>query len=111
MSADLLKLTLGELLERALAHAPAAEADPWIDVREQPLVAHRELLNAGKRGELELYRTGRKTLVRRSELDRWIARPEHRVGAEVQAEPAPASNVEHILQRAGYSRRSAGGSK
>ena len=114
MNADLLDLTVRELLERVLGTgaAPAAEADPWIDAKEQQLVPHRELHAAAKRGELELFKSGRRYLVRRSALDRFIARPEHRVGAEAEPESAePESNVAHILKANGFARRSAGGVK
>lgn len=112
MSADLLDLTVRELLERVLGAVPAAEADPWVDAKEQPLVPHRELHAAAKRGEIELYRSGRRYLLRQSALDRFIARPEHRVGAEVDAESAePESTVAHILRANGFARRSAGGAK
>jgi len=98
---DLLSLTVADLLERLTA-APAAEADPWLDIREQDLAPHRVLLDAGKAGELALFRVCRRTLVRRSELDRWIQLPEHRVTAATEPEPQASSGVEHILARNGF---------
>lgn len=109
MSADLLAMTVGQLLERLLSAAPAAEADRWVDIREQGLAPHRVLLDAAKAGELALYKVGRRTLVRQSELDRWVQLPQHRVTEQlVDTEPEVASGVAHILAAHGF-RKAAGG--
>ncbi len=102
---DPLDLTVRDLLASLVQTPSAADPDPWVDPRARDL--HRPLLAAAQRGEVALSKIGRKFLIRRSELDRWIAL--QRVPAET-SEPQPtaaASPVAHILERAGY-RKAAG---
>jgi excisionase family DNA binding protein len=101
---DPLDLTVRELLTRIVDRAPASsvDPDPWVDAAACP-VGWRHVLDAARRGELEASRIGRKVLVRRSELDRWLAA--HRVevrAAVAPAEKPPPSRVAHILEAAGY---------
>ncbi len=105
---DLLDLPLREVLARLATPSAPIEADPWVDPRacEAPF---REVLAAGKRGELALFKVGRKYLVRRSELDRWLALPEHRVTA--CAEKKGESAAQHLLDRYGYRRVDRQGAK
>lgn len=67
---DPLDITLRALLERILAPKPAND-DGWVNIRGERypwkyIVASAEL------GECKVTRVGRKLMMRREELDRWL---------------------------------------
>ena len=96
---DFMRMSVGDLLTM-LGSQPKADADPWVDPKCCKEAAFRELLNAGKRGELALSKVGRRYLVRRSELDRWIAL--QRVNGDMRQPTAAGSSVAHILEAHGF---------
>lgn len=76
-----------DVLRRFLGSAPTMpESDSYVDAAAAP-VPQRTIRNAVRLGELEGSRVGGKLLVRRSELDRWIA--SHRVKVS-KVEPSAA---------------------
>lgn len=92
---ELIAQTIHDVLE-------AQDPDPWIDTRSDRCpVGHQHILAAARTGQIDAFRVGRKTLVRRSALDAWIQRAEHREKSLLEAAPAPKS-VEHILSSHGY---------
>jgi hypothetical protein len=102
---DPLDMTLRELLTKLL-EPPEAPADPWVDLRSEACpVPYRQALSAGQRGELALHKVGRRLLVRRSELDRWIETQRMQPTAAPEGKAEPPSNVQHILEREGYRRK------
>jgi excisionase family DNA binding protein len=105
--AALLDLTLRDLLARLVGPGGTTEPDHWIDPRNAASpVPYRTVLSAARRGDLALCKVGRRLLVRRSELDRWIA------AQPIGAQPAPATvaphGITHILQAHGYARKTPG---
>lgn len=60
-----------DIVRRWLAAGNAAPVDDWVDAADAP-VPQRTIRDAVRRGELTGSRAGRRLLVRRSELDRWI---------------------------------------
>ncbi len=105
MNRDLLSITLGELL--ALAGEQLAsrseESDPWVNPSECE-ISKRQVKGAIRAGELRAYRVGRRLLVRRSELDAWIVRPEHRVQPDIEDEPDHEDHADRILTAHGWNR-------
>lgn len=104
---ELLSMTLGEVIRSAIRPRDGADPDTWVDPKSPRCpVGYRQVLAAAQRGELEVFRVGRKCLVRKSELDRWIGLPDHLVrgrsdtnGGGGSAEPTAADLV---LQRNGW---------
>lgn len=96
---DLLAMTLGEFLQLLAAHR--VDVDRWVDGRSCE-IAYREGLAAIKRGELKASKVGRKLLVRRSELDRWIDSQRLTLQKETPSSITTSSPVAHILEAAGY---------
>lgn len=95
-------------LRGALAGAGDEE---WLDadaVRARFGLAMRVLVDARRRGELELGRAGRRPVVRRSELERWVRARAARA-ADERPGPAPAGVYELAVAaaRRGRSARSA----
>lgn len=99
---DPLDLTLRALLERLLA----AQRDDsgWVNVRGDQW-PWRQLVAAAERGECSISRVGRKLLMRREELDRWLALHAIRPRGEAKRATEPANPVAHLLEDAGYRRR------
>jgi hypothetical protein len=89
-------------LADALERPAAVQASDWIDITSNANPAgYRQAHDAGERGELEIRKVGRRRLVRRSELDNWIAsRP--KVG-ELEPEQSN-SHVAALVQAAGFRR-------
>lgn len=101
--ADPLDMTLRELLHRLLDARSPMESE-WINVRTDQL-PWRQLVAAAERGEVELSRAGRKLMMRRSELDRWL--DSQRIGPSApatttEAQPKPPGDVSHLLARLGF---------
>ncbi len=105
MNRDLLSITLGELLALAGEQlAPrSAESDPWVNPSKCE-ISERQVRKAIRSGELRAYRVGRRLLVRRSELDAWIARPEHRVQPAVEEKDDAEDHADRILAAHGWNR-------
>lgn len=77
-----------DVIRRFFAAAPSSEsADPWVDAA-QAEIPQRTIRNAVRAGTLEGSRAGGKLLVRRSALDKFIARGRVRPTAEPSAELA-----------------------
>lgn len=111
-----LRSILAHVVRSAVFEAAAtlgADPDPWVDLRSKSSpVSWRLAVAAAKRGELEINRVGRARLVRRSALDAWIGRPEHRMEAQVKPGKAgKASQVDHILRAHGYAPKGGGNAK
>jgi hypothetical protein len=66
---DVLDMTLRVLLQRVLG---VATTDEWISIRDSNY-PWRQLVAAAERGECAVSRVGRKLMMRRDELDRWLA--------------------------------------
>lgn len=100
----LLARPLGEILALLLAREPAAAT--WIDIRDPASpVPYRAALAAARRGELSVHRVGRRGLVRREELDAWIAAQPTLANVAVSDEPkTEPSAAEKILAREGWRR-------
>jgi excisionase family DNA binding protein len=105
---DPLDLTLREVLARVLAErTQSTDAGAWIDCADSAAcpIPWRRVLEAAQRGELEASRVGRRVLVRRVELDRWIASKQIKPRARATDSPQqPASRVAHLISAAGYRR-------
>ena len=67
------KALLQAIEEYVLACVPAAEPDDWIDQVASPLGRRRHLALA-RRGELPAVKDGKRVLVRRSDLEAYLAR-------------------------------------
>jgi hypothetical protein len=101
---DPLDMTLRELL-CALTNtsAPAAnDADDWISIRSEAYPWKR-IVAAAERGECEVSRVGRRLMMQRSELSRWLAR--HRIGpgtkkAKAEPDAKPRGEFGDSVQRA-----------
>lgn len=97
----LLRTPLGDLLARLLR--PEEPSTTWIDIRDPASspVPYRAALAAAQRGELAVHRVGRRRLVRRQDLDRWVA---SRPTVVDQPEPSTPtqSDAERILAREGW---------
>jgi excisionase family DNA binding protein len=101
VSTDLRALTLGEIAN-ALAGTRAEAPSAWIDIRSDASpVPYRHALAAAQRGELNVHRIGRRGLVRREELDEWIAR-QPTIGSEPEKIEDDESPAARILRREGW---------
>jgi hypothetical protein len=101
---DPLDMTLRALLERVLQEPARSESDAreWINVRTDDW-PWRRIVAAAERGELVVARVGRKLIVRREDLGRWLEA--QRIPARTQTSQAqPPSRVAHLLDAAGYRR-------
>lgn len=98
----LLALPLGELLGRLLAREQAAT--PWFDIRDPTSpVPYRVALAAAQRGELAVHRVGRRGLVRKEDLDAWIAQ-QPTLATPIDAPATEPTAAEKILTREGWRR-------
>lgn len=109
---DPLNLPVRVLLERLLdAQKPDAE---WVNVRDD-LWPWRHMVAAAERGECAVSRVGRKLLVRREELNRWLAtykipaRPRGGDSGDSSGKPGgddgDSEHIERMLEDAGFRRR------
>lgn len=90
----------------ALEHR-ASESSDWSDITDDAAnpAGYRQIHAAAERGEIEVHRVGRRRLVRRAELDAWIAsRP--KLGEADTVQQNESSHVAQLVKRAGW-RRSA----
>lgn len=88
-------ITLRQLVERLQTETP----QDWVSIRSD-LYPWRRIVAAAERGEYEVSRVGRKLLMRRAELDRFLAA--HRI-APKQPKPEeekPKDEFNASLQRA-----------
>lgn len=108
---DPLNLTVRTLLERLLA-AEKQDAE-WVNVRGDQW-PWRHIVAAAERGECSVSRVGRKLLMRREELDRWLAL--HTISARKPGDRSGDSSgssgdsdddnpVSHLLEETGFRRR------
>lgn len=110
---DLLDLTVRELLATLSTAAVANDPGEWINIRDERY-PWRRIVAAAERGECEVSRVGRRLMMRREELNRWLSR--YRIGPSVkkaktsgsdqEAEPEDelARSVRRSLERQGYRR-------
>ena len=104
----LLKMTVAEALKVLLDRSSVADDDPWIDPKSPECpVPYRQILAAAQRGELMMFKVGRKLLVKKTDLDAWIERPEHRVGYESASAPS-GSAADLVLERNGWRKKPTG---
>jgi hypothetical protein len=102
-SSSVLDMPLRSFLERLVADRGADSG--WINIRDEQW-PWRHIVAAAERGECHVSRVGRKLLMRREELDRWLAL--HTIPVRTQAtkpEPDDDNPVGHLLERAGFQRR------
>jgi hypothetical protein len=108
-AAALLDLTLRDVLAQLLGSGASTELDNWIDPRSTACPApYRTVLSAARAGDLVLCKVGRRLLIRRSELDRWIST--QTIRAQPASDPIPAAapdGIAHILQAHGYAQKGA----
>ena len=101
--ADPLDMTLRELFQRILDVRASTESG-WINVRTQQL-PWRQLVAAAERGEVEVCRVGRKLMMRRNELDRWVALqkigPAERTSTAT-SQSKPTNDVSHLIAKLGF---------
>ena len=102
MTPDPLDLSLRELLRRLLTAGSPADSE-WINVRTDQL-PWRQLVEAAERGEVVVSRVGRKLMMKRHDLDRWLEAQAigRRRGTEKAQKPAHEADISHLVQRAGY---------
>lgn len=97
---------------RALEALGHERADELIDIKECPMVSYRSYLEAIRTGEITAYKSGRRTLVKRSDRDTWLTRPGARVPVKKCGDPAEDDfgddEIGDIL-RANHERRSGRG--
>lgn len=97
---DPLDMTLRELLAALVDRAGAsANDDEWINIRGE-VYPWRRIIAAAERGECEVSRVGRRLMMRRSELSKFLAA--RRIGPK-KVEPktdAPTSELDRSVQRA-----------
>jgi hypothetical protein len=90
---DPLEMTLRELLEALVARAGSAN-DEWINIRSEDY-PWRRIVAAAERGECEVSRVGRRLMMQRSELAKFLAA--QRIGlrkVKPEADAKPKSNGE-----------------
>lgn len=74
---------------RAIEALSHEQLDTLIDIKTDPLVTYRRYLNAIRAGELAAFKTGKRTVVKRSDRDAWLTREGARVPVKCAAEPVP----------------------
>lgn len=74
---DPLDMTLRDLLTTLVERRGVANDSDWINIRGD-VYPWRRIVAAAERGECEVSRVGRRLMMKREELDRWLAR--HRIG-------------------------------
>lgn len=116
--ADLLSMTVGELLTHVVEYLGraqhSAESDPWVDIRT-PEWPHRRILASAQQGEVHVAKVGRRLLMRRSELNRWLdarkyrhreRRPRPTIETERDARVAQLHSYGYSLEEANLMRTS-----
>jgi hypothetical protein len=113
---DPLDMTLREFLAalvEARMTAPANDADEWIDIRGDRY-PWRHIVDSAEQGECEVARVGRRLMMRRQELSRWLssrristatAREEEKPDEPLSEEQELRQQARASLQRAGFRRR------
>lgn len=96
---DPLEMTLRELIT-SLSGGCASEASPndWINIRDERY-PWRHIVAAAERGECQVSRVGRKLLMQRSELDRFLS-ARRIVPRHEPANDAPEGEYADVVQRA-----------
>jgi hypothetical protein len=96
---DPLDMTVRELLAMLVDRVGGSANDEWVNIRSEAY-PWRRIVAAAERGECEVSRVGRRLMMQRSELSRWLAR--HRIGPRSKkAKPdAPKDEFNASLQRA-----------
>jgi len=102
---DPLDLTLREFLTLLVERGSPSGNDDWVNIRRDPY-PWRRIVAAAERGECEVSRVGRRLLMKRSELDKFLARkgitPKN---VEPKTETPPTdieASVQRALRRNGY---------
>jgi hypothetical protein len=93
-------------LRAALAANEGDDGDPWIDHRGWPFGSRRANLKIARSGGLDVRRSGRLYLARRSEIDRFVdaLRVECPAPAPAAANAATSSGVDEVLADLGLER-------
>lgn len=107
LSDNPLDMSVRAFLECLVANQQRPDVD-WVNVRTQDL-PWRQLVAAAERGEVQVSRVGRRLMMRREELDSWLAKhfiKQHRPG---DSEPVPQTDedahVMRLIERAGHRRK------
>lgn len=105
---DPLDMSLRDLLATLVERGGATANDgDWINIRGE-VYPWKRIVAAAERGECEVSRVGRRLMMQRSELSKWLAR--HRIGSGPKkvkpAEPAKSKgefgdSVQRALKRNG----------
>lgn len=97
---DPLDMTVREFLT-ALFEKRSVDDDDWINIRGEAYPWKR-IVAAAERGECEVSRVGRRLMMQRSELSRWLAR--HRIAPRIKPEPKSelSDSVQRALERNGF---------
>lgn len=110
---DPLDMTLREFL-KALVEARTApvanDVDEWIDIRGDRY-PWRHIVESAEQGQCEVARVGRRLMMRRQELNRWLS--SRRIGSSISQEEErpddkPLSEKEELRRQARASLRRAG---
>jgi hypothetical protein len=99
---DPLDMTVRELLAALVARAGGSANDEWVNIRGE-VYPWRRIVAAAERGECEVSRVGRRLMMRRDELDKWLAA--RRIGpkkikADAGAPTKPKGEFGSVVQRA-----------
>lgn len=99
---DVLDMTVRELLQ-----AVVNKEDGWVDIRCESY-PWRRIVEAAERGECEVSRVGRRLMMQREELNRWLSsrriHKENKSDATAIPEDEMQRRVRRSLERQGYTR-------
>lgn len=105
-------MTLRTLLERLLRERPREQSyDAWVNIRDERW-PWRHIVAAAERGECSVSKVGRRLMMRREDLDAWLAaqaiqpmgkeRPKSKPESESGPNAERKAAVAHLLVKHGY---------
>ena len=105
-SRDPLDMTVREFLEKLLA-GHSVDDIGWVNIRS-PEWPWQSIVSAAERGEVRVSRVGRKLLMRRDELDKWLDAhciPRKQKQRAEPKEDVPDDDMQRMLDKAGFGGR------